>query len=124
SNINPSNAPYAIQLTLNGWTDGSVKLRQRFKQNGMLWGGKFVSSALTARLQGSPQAISATLIDSNGAVLGTVLPLTSINESWNEFTGYAELPETTNPDTPPAAYVDYVLSLPINIDIYLTSFQV
>ncbi len=121
SNINPSNAPYALQLTANGWD--SVILRQRFEQNGMLWADKIVSTTLTSRLQGSPQSIFADLIDSNGSVLGIVLPLTAINEDWNEYTGYADLGETTNPDTPPSAYVDYNLHLPSNIDIYLSSFQ-
>lgn len=123
SNINPSNAPYAIQLTMNGWTADSVILRQRFQQNGMLWANKVVSTTVTARLNGSPQSINATLVDSNNAVLGTVLPLTPVNEAWNEFTGYAELPAPTNPNTPPAAYIDYLLHLPSNLDIYLTSFQ-
>lgn len=123
SNINPSNAPYALQLTMNGWTADSVILRQRFEQNGMLWADKIVSTALTAHLNGSPQSIMATLADSNNAVLATILPLTPINEAWNEYTGHAELPDSTNPDTPPAAYIDYLLHLPSNIDIYLTSFQ-
>jgi microcystin-dependent protein len=123
SNINPSNAPYALQLTMNGWTADSVMLRQRFEQNGMLWADKIVSTTLTSRLNGSPQSIVATLVDSNNAVLATILPLTPINEAWNEYTGHAELPAPTNPDTPPAAYIDYLLHLPSNIDIYLTSFQ-
>jgi hypothetical protein len=123
SNINPSNAPYALRLTMNGWTDGSVILRQRFFQNGMLWASKIVSTTVTARLEGSPQSIMANLVDSNDSVVGNVLPLTPINESWNEYTGYAQLPAPTNPDVPPAAYIDYELFLPSNIDIYLTSFQ-
>lgn len=123
SNINPSNAPYALQLTMNGWTADSVILRQRFEQNGMLWADKIVSTTLTSRLNGSPQSITATLVDSNNAVLATILPLTSLNEAWNEYTGHAQLPDSTNPDTPPAAYIDYLLHLPSNIDIYLTSFQ-
>lgn len=123
SNANPSNAPYAIRLTMNGWTNDSVMLRQRLEQNGMLWANKIVSTTLTARLQGSPQSILADLVDSNNSVLGTVLPLTSINDAWNEYTGHAQLPATTNPNTPPAAYIDYLLHLPSNIDIYLTSFQ-
>lgn len=123
TNTNPSNAPYALRLTLTGWTAGSVFLKQRFQQNGMLWAGEYVSSAITARLDGSPQSISASLIDSNSAVLGVVLPSTVVNESWNEFTGHALLPATTNPNVPPAAYIEYSLALPSNIDIYLTSFQ-
>jgi microcystin-dependent protein len=121
SNINPSNAPYALRLTMNGWTD--VKLRQRFEQNGMLWANKIVSTALTAFITGAPQSVSATLVDSNSSVLATVLPVTSINEAWNEYTGHAQLPATTNPNTPPAAYIDYLLHIPSNIDVYLTSIQ-
>lgn len=123
ANINPSNAPYALRLTMSGWTAESVILRQRFEQNGMLWADNIVSTAATARLEGSPQSIKATLVDSNNSVLGTVLPLTPVNENWNEFTGYATLPATTNPNTPPAAYIDYLMHIPSNIDIYLTSFQ-
>lgn len=124
SNANPSNAPYALRLTMNGWTTDSVILRQRFQQNGMLWANKIVSSAITTRIEGSPQSITANLVDSNNSVLGTVIPLTPVNETWNQYTGYAQLPDTTNPDDPPAAYIDYLLHLPSNIDIYLTSFQV
>lgn len=123
TNINPSNAPYALRLTMNGWTDGSVKLRQRFEQNGMLWASKIVSTAVTALINGAPQSIQANLIDSNNSVIGNVLPLTAINDVWNEYTGHAQLPATTNPDVPPAAYIDYELLLPSDIDIYLTSFQ-
>lgn len=121
SNENPSNAPYALRLQLNGWDD--VILRQRFQQNGMLWANKIVSSTITARLEGAPQSISANLIDSNSSTLAQVLPLTVVNEAWNEFTGYGELPATTNPNTPPAAYIEYRLSLPSNSDIYLSSIQ-
>lgn len=123
SNINPSNAPYALRLTMNGWTDGSVILSQKFEQNGMLWADKIVSTTVTARLEGSPQSIQANLVDSNNSVIGNVLPLTAVTEAWNEFTGYTSLPATTNPDVPPSAYIDYKLLLPSNIDIYLTSFQ-
>lgn len=123
SNTNPSNAPYALRLTLNGWTNDSVILWQRFEQNGMLWANKIVSSTVTARIEGSPQNITATLVDSNDSVLTTVLPLTAVNEAWNEFTGHGDLPATTNPDVPPAAYIDYRLALPSNLDIYLSSFQ-
>ncbi len=123
SNANPSNAPYALRLTMSGWTADSVVLRQRFQQNGMLWANKIVSTALTSRLEGSPQSIFANLVDSNNSVLGIVLPLTPVNEAWNEYTGYAQLPAPSNPNTPPAAYIDYLLHLPSNLDIYLTSFQ-
>jgi hypothetical protein len=123
SNINPSNAPYALHLTLNGWNDGEVFLRQRFQQNGMLWANKFVASVVTTRLQGLPQLISAQLIDSNGTPIGDVLPESTVNNAWNELPGNAQILPPTNPDIPPAAYVDYKLKIPSNIDIYLTSFQ-
>lgn len=129
TNANPSNAPYALRLTLTGWNSGEVFLRQRFQQNGMLWASfsgsniKYVSTAITARLTGSPQSISAVLYDSMGAPLTTILDPTAINGSWNEFTGHGQMPQTTNTDTPPAAHIDYKIAIPSNIDIYLSSIQ-
>lgn len=129
TNKNPSNAPYALRLTLTGWNSGEVFLTQRFQQNGMLWASfsgsniKYVSNAITARLTGSPQNISAKLVDSMGAPLTTILEPTSINGSWNEFTGHGQMPQTTNTDTPPTAYIDYKIAIPNNIDIYLSSIQ-
>ena len=123
TNANPSNAPYALQLTLVGWAADSIFLRQRFQQNGMLWADKIISSTITTRVEGAPRSISAILVDSNSATLGTVLSVPAVNEAWNEFTGYAQLPATTNPDTPPVAYIDYKLAIPNNIDIYVTSIQ-
>lgn len=124
SNTNPSNAPYALRLTLNGWDADGVKLRQRFFQNGMLWANKIVSSAITARVQSGAADISASLIDSNGSPLAEILPSTSVNSEFNEYTGYGQLGGTSNPDSPPSAYIDYILSLPNTSDIYLTSIQV
>jgi len=123
---NPTNAPYALRITMNGWTAGSVFLSQRFEQNGMLWANQFVSSAITASLGPDelPQNISAQLVDSNSTLLGTILPLSPVVPAFNEFTGYAQLPATSNPNIPPAAYIEYQLLLPSNIDIYVTSIQV
>lgn len=123
SNTNPSNAPYALRITVSGWNDGGVFLRQRFQQNGMLWANMVVSSTITTRLQGAPQAISATLVDSNGSTLTQVLSVPVVNEDFNQYTGHGTLPGTTNPNPPPTAYIDYKLALPSNIDIYVTSFQ-
>lgn len=123
ANENPSNAPYALRLTLSGWSANSVFLRQRFQQNGMLWANKYVSSTLTARIEGSPQPVSAQLIDSNNSVLAEVLTVPAVNSTFNEYKGNGLLLATTNPDVPPAAYIDYKLALPTNVDIYLTSIQ-
>ena len=123
TNINPSNAPYALRLTLNGWTEGTVVLRQQFQQNGMLWANKTISTAITARVQGAPQGITAALFDSNGSLLTTVLPLTNVVSAWTEYLGHGTTDATTNPNTPPGAFVEYRLSLPSNVDIYLTSIQ-
>lgn len=121
NNQNPSNAPYALELNVSGWD--SVILRQRFHQNGMLWANKVVSSTLTARLDGAPQSVSAILVDSNGATLAQVLNDENIDEQWNQVTGHGDLSFSTNPNTPPAAYIEYHLLLPTTVDIYLTSIQ-
>ncbi len=123
-NPNPSNAPYALRLTLSGWNDNSVKLKQRFQVNGMLWANKIVSSTVTARLDGLPQNIQAILVDSNGTTLGNVMDLEPVNGNYTELTGHSDvLPASTNPDVPPVAWIEYQLLLPSNVDIYLTSIQ-
>ncbi len=124
--VTPSNAPYALQLTLSGWTSGSVYLVQRFEQNGVLWANKTVSTAITAAVTGLSVNIGATLVDSHDTLLATILPAnTEVNESFNEYTNYGVLLASTNPDDPPAAYIDYKLSLPSNVmAIYVTSIQV
>jgi hypothetical protein len=124
TNPNPSNAPYALEISLTGWTEDSVFLRQRFQQNGMLWANKIVSTAITARVQGLNVNISATLVDSNDSTLGQILPPQLINNSFVEYTGHAQLGASTNPDVPPAAYIDYKLSLPSNAVVYVTSIQI
>jgi hypothetical protein len=123
TNANPTNAPYALQFGLSGWD--SAYLRQRFDQNGMLWAGKYVSTSVTARVEGANSNISATMVDSNGTLLGTLLPVTTLVDSnYNELRGVALLPATTNPDVPPAAWVEYRLNFLGAMSIFVTSFQV
>lgn len=120
---NSTNSPYALRITLvGGWT-GVPTLRQRLNQNGMLWAGKHVSSAVTAKAQTSSIEISARLDDSNGTPLAVVLATTAISDDFEEYTGTGELPATTNPDLPPDAYIEYKLLLPVNCDVFLSSFQ-
>src|SRR5690606_20302435 len=110
--------------TLSGSWTGQPALRQRFNQNGMLWANKVVSGSLTARLEGLPQNISSLLIDSNGTPLAQIIPASSVvNSTFQEIQGFGQLPVTSNPDVPPAAYIDYKILLPVDIDIYITSIQ-
>jgi hypothetical protein len=119
--INPTNAPYALRLQIGAWS--TATLRQRFDQAGMLWANKTVSSSVTARVDGASVFISAKLKDSNGTDLTTVLASTPINGTFNEYKDNGQLPAPTNTNIPPAAYIDYLMTLPVNSDIYLTSFQ-
>lgn len=120
---NPTNAPYMLRITLSGSWTGTPYLRQRFQQNGMLWANKYVSSSVTARVEGAPQSISAHLYDSLGQPLTSVLDSTPVNDTFNEYRGYGLVPATSNTNTPPNAYIDYKLALPTNVDIYVSSFQ-
>ena len=121
--LNPTNAPYALEIDINGdWTN--AYLSQRFQQNGMLWANKVVSSSVTAQTSDSAIFISARLVDSNGTGLGSVLPSTAVTSTFTEYRGNLRLPATTNPNLPPAAYIEYQLVLANNdVDILLTSFQ-
>jgi hypothetical protein len=125
SQANATNAPYALKMTLSGtWTAGTVRLRQRFNQNGMLWANKYVSTSITAKIQGAATSIQVYLVDSMGTPLTSLLNIPALTEEYEQYQGYALIPATTNTDTPPDAYIDYQIRLPSNIEIYLTSIQV
>ncbi len=121
ADLNPTNAPYALEINTSGsWS--SVKLRQRFYTNGMLWSEKTVASSVTAKIPAAPQSISAQLVPSTGTPT-SVLDAINVSSSFEEYQGYGTLPITDNTDLPPVAYMDYILTLPNTVDIYLTSFQ-
>lgn len=119
---NPTNAPYALHISLSGaWTSNPV-LRQRFQQNGMLWMGKTISTSITARMDGASKNIFARLDASNGQPLGILYNVTLTN-NFVEYTNHTVIPTFINLDLPPDAYLDYKLFLPASGDFYLTSFQ-
>jgi hypothetical protein len=119
---NSSNAPYALRLTLSGWSNAVLK--QRFNQNGMLWANQYVSSTITAQSPDAGAVLSAQMVDSEGNLLGQVLDfMTPIGSSFEEYSGQAHFPATINPDLPPDAWIEYQLQLQNNVDIYITSIQ-
>lgn len=119
---NPTNAPYALRITLTGAWTGVPYLSQRLQQNGMLWANKYVSTSLTARIENTPQSISINLYASNGQPLAVLLNA-ALTNTFEEYMGHNLLPNTLNPDVPPDAYIEYRLLLPTNGDVYVTSFQ-
>jgi len=127
TSVTPTNAPYALQMNSSGWT--SVTLVQQFSQNGMLWTSNDgtinnVAISLTAQTQGAIGNITAQLVDSNGTNLGLLLNNVQIDNGWNVYPGIiAPMPETTNPDLPPVAYIELQIINLLNLDIYLTSVQ-
>jgi len=121
--INPSNAPYALRITLTGTWSATPYLSQRFNQNGMLWADKNVSSAITARIEGAATTIFARIDASDGTPLAIVLDTTTLNGTFNEYTGHGLMPDPKNMNVPPDAWIEYRLFLQSAIDIYVTSFQ-
>ena len=122
---NPTNAPYALEISINGTWTGTPYLSQRFEQNGMLWANEYVSSSITCYVNGAAIVLNAVLYDSNGTLLGNVLSNATINSVFQEYTGVTSgpLPATTNTNTPPTAWIEYRLLLPTTVDIVVTSFQ-
>jgi hypothetical protein len=118
----PSNAPYALHIQLSGTWTGAV-LRQRFNENGVLWSNTFVSSSITALSATPPNPISAAIYDSLNNLLTTVLPSTPLTETFVEYPGVGEILASANTNTPPAAWIEYRLTLPTTCDITLTSLQ-
>lgn len=120
--VNPTNASYALQIQLSGsWTN--AYLSQRFTKNGVLWSNSFVSSSIMALSGNAPQNISATLIDSQGNTLTTVLNTTPLTEAFNAYPGIGQIGASMDTDFPPTAYIEYQLLLPNNCNITLSSVQ-
>lgn len=118
----PTNASYAIEIELSGtWTKAYVS--QRYEANGVLWSNSFVSSSIMALSGAAPQQISASIVDSQGNTLTTVLSTTSLTETFNEYRGVGEIGASANTDFPPGAYIEYQLLLPNNCTITFSSIQ-
>jgi len=116
----PTNAPYALDVNLTGWT--TAFLVQRYEQNGVLWRNKFVAGQITARLEdGSPGSLIGTLETSAGTSIalfsGTATSVFAV------ISGVANATNFTNTDIPPDAYVEFKLALE-NVNYQLTSLQV
>lgn len=119
---NPTNAPYALEINVSGiWTN--VQLKQRFQQNGLLWANKIVSSSITARITGPSQEITAFLFDSNGNQIAQVLNPVPVTSTFQEYKDIGALTASSDTDLPPVAYIEYVLQLQNNMNIFVTSFQ-
>lgn len=123
NSVIPTNAPYVLELNLSGWT--TQYLVQKFLQDGMLWAGKFVTTSITARINGISKPLIGTLNDQSGNLISTLynIPLVSTYFSYNRNTA-AALPASTNVSVPPNASVEYRITLPDNSDVSLTSIQI
>jgi hypothetical protein len=126
----PTNAPYALRITLTGSWTGTPYLRQRFNQAGMLWANtrtpqpnSYVSGSITARVENIPVSLFTRLDASTGAPQAIIIPSSIINDQYDVYPGQNVMPVTTNTDIPPDAYIDYKIFFPNNSDIYLTSIQ-
>lgn len=118
----PTNASYALQIQLSGsWSN--AYLSQKFQRNGVLWSNTFLSSSIMALSGDAPQTISASLVNSQGATVASLLSPVSLTETFNSYPGVVEVPASTNTDLPPTAYVEYRLALPSNCNITLSSVQ-
>jgi hypothetical protein len=120
--VDPTNASYALQIQLSGsWTNAF--LSQRFTRNGVLWANTYISSSIMALSGNAPQTISATIVDSQGNTVASVLGSTPLTETFNEYRGVDLAPASADTDFPPAAYIEYQLLLPNNCNITLSSVQ-
>lgn len=122
-NINPTNAPYALQINISNWNEGEVYLRQRFEQSGMLWAGKYVSASVTAKwISGTSRNLVGKMYNSVPTELATVLT-GDASTNFIEIANNGLMPAANNTNTPPDAYVEYRLYLPSTVSIQLTSLQ-
>ena len=119
---NGTNAPYALQI--DSASLDAISLYQRFEADPLLLAGGFVSGyAQVASLNGSgAQSISLQYQPSSGTAVNIVTKSTNPDESFTEISATVAVP-STNTDVAPTGYVDFVVVLPKNIRIQITSVQ-
>lgn len=121
----PTNAPYALQFNLSGWT--TAYLRQRFSTAGNIWASsssseKYLSISLTARIDGSPQTLTGNIVNSN-ATLNQQIFSSALTSNYEEITNNIQMAEPANTDAPSAAWVDLRINLPVNGITSISSIQ-
>lgn len=118
----PGNPPYYLQFDSNGW--GSVKLIQRFTNNGALFGGGAIALTIDAMSVTSQQVLTVTYVPSVVNIPTPIfsnLPITV--GALLEYKAVKNVDPSTNSDIPPVGYVDLDFTLPPNGIIALTNIQ-
>jgi hypothetical protein len=118
----PTNASYALEFSLVGWT--TAVLRQRFEQNGIIWGGKYLNAQLTGRISSaaSSSAVSARLVRSNGDITA-LFNNRALTSAYNTVNATVPIPDSDDTTDPPASYTELQIVLPTTADTTLTSIQ-
>jgi len=123
NSTNGTNAPYALQIESSSLD--AISLYQRFEADPLLLSGGFVSGyAQVASLNGSgSQPISLQYQPSSGGTPVNIITAgTAPDESFTKISATVAIP-ATNTDVAPTGYVDFVVVLPKNIRIQITSVQ-
>jgi len=114
---------YALEIANAGWA--TAILRQRFKNNGAIFGGGAVSmSALMRGVSGSV-TVSMVYFPSNlpGNSTTVVQPTVVGTGSYVIVTGTTNLKDSNNSDLSTSAYVDMVINLPTTGSLDITDVQ-
>ena len=123
SDNHPTNPSYGLEVEASG-SFSQVYLRQRFENNGALWSRAAVSASITAaNLGGGTPDISVDLIASD-AESTTIIPTTALTNDYVEIKAAIAIPVSSNPDLPTSAYTDFIINLPTNGTVGITSVQI
>lgn len=122
SSTNGTNAPYALQIDSSGLD--AVAIVQRFEADPLLLAGGFISGyAQIASLNGSgAQSVSLQYRTSAGSTVNIITESTNNDESFKTIQGTVAIP-STNTDVAPDGFIDFVIVLPKNIRMQVTSVQ-
>lgn len=119
----PGSPPYAIQVTTTGsWT--TVQLIQTFDNNGGIFAGGAITFYMLAFSVGANENINVVYTPSSGGGSQTILAANVLAGTFLPYSGFVNLPASTNSATPPAASVDITIDLQSTGDIYITNVQV
>lgn len=116
------NPNYFIRINNTGWT--SIKLVQRFSNNGAIFGSGAVALAFTAQATGSSQPLTVQYVPSNSVSPPT--PIFAGSIATGALTAYGNsvnIPASSNNDLDGDAFVDITFVLPVGSDLSFTNIQ-
>jgi len=119
----PTYPAYYLSVTVGTGVTNPV-LRQRLYQNSGIWSGQYLSGFFAAKAGIGSNGISMIYADASGVTSNVQIFSAQLTSSWAVYGGNVELGNSSDTLSGQNAYVDILISLPLNNTTDITSLQI